>query len=122
MRFAMDPQIDDEALETALEESLGELTPVAKAVSTEEFATVVDGALEAVSGKLLFSMCVLNEGADEYVAAASVGDGENRQYLLLSLPAKGGSLKVETASKSSNPAARIAEAYAGLMDALKVAA
>lgn len=118
----MDPQIDDEALETALEESLGELTPVAKAVSTEEFAAVVDGALEAVSGKLLFSMCVLNEGADEYVAAASVGDGENRQYLLLSLPAKGGSLKVETASKSSNPAARIAEAYAGLMDALKVAA
>lgn len=118
----MDTQIDDKALESALEESLGELTSVPKAVSTEDFASVVDGALEAVGGKLLFSMCVANNGTDEHVAAASVGEGESRQFLLLSLPTQGGSLKVETASKSDNPVAGIAAAYAGLMDALKVAA
>ena len=46
----------------------------------------------------------------------------NRQFLLLTLPISGGALKVETAARSTNPVARIAAAYAGLMDAFKAAA
>ncbi|TKB29160.1 MAG: hypothetical protein E5V67_30820, partial [Mesorhizobium sp.] len=88
----------------------------------DEFAEVVGGALEAVGGTLLFKMCVENDGEGQYVAAASVGDGGNRQFLLLTLPTAGGALKVETAARSSNPVAGIAAAYAGLMDAFKAAA
>ena len=60
--------------------------------------------------------------AGHHHAAAAVGLGENRQFLLLTLPAQGGHLKVETTSRSDSPLARIAESYAGLMDVLKAAA
>lgn len=111
---------DEEALENTLAESLIELVPDARPVSEDEFAEVVGGALEAVGGTLLFKMCVESEGW--HVAAASVGDGANRQFLLLSLPTGGGALKVETASKSASPVAGIAAAYAGLMDVFQAAA
>ncbi|MER8370160.1 hypothetical protein [Mesorhizobium sp. M1378] len=128
----MDPQFDDKALENTLAESLADLVaadvapadlvPDAKAVSEDEFVEVVGGALEAVGGTLLFKMCVENEGESQHVAAACVGDGGNRQFLLLTLPTTGGALKVETTSKSTNPVAGIAAAYAGLMDAFQAAA
>ncbi|MER8710044.1 hypothetical protein NKH49_31785 [Mesorhizobium sp. M1088] len=128
----MDAQLDDKALENTLAESLADLVaadvaqadlvPEAKTVSEDEFVEVVGGALEAVGGTLLFKMCVENEGEAQHVAAASVGDGGNRQFLLLTLPTNGGALKVETTSKSTNPVAGIAAAYAGLMDAFQAAA
>ncbi|MER8509585.1 hypothetical protein NKH91_13060 [Mesorhizobium sp. M0894] len=128
----MDAQLDDKALEDTLAESLADLVatdvapadlvPDAKTVSEDEFVEVVGGALEAVGGTLLFKMCVENEGEAQHVAAASVGDGGNRQFLLLTLPTNGGALKVETTSKSTNPVAGIAAAYAGLMDAFQAAA
>lgn len=128
----MDAQLDDKALENTLAESLADLVaadvaqadlmPDAKTVSEDEFVEVVGGALEAVGGKLLFKMCIENEGEAQHVAAASVGDGGNRQFLLLTLPTSGGALKVETTSKSTNPVAGIAAAYAGLMDAFQAAA
>ncbi|MER8548313.1 hypothetical protein NKH33_30830 [Mesorhizobium sp. M1182] len=128
----MDAQLDDKALENTLAESLADLVaadvaqadlvPDAKTVSEDEFVEVVGGALEAVGGTLLFKMCVENEGEAQHVAAASVGDGGNRQFLLLTLPTNGGALKVETTSKSTNPVAGIAAAYAGLMDAFQAAA
>ncbi|MER9248378.1 hypothetical protein [Mesorhizobium sp. M0590] len=128
----MDAQLDDKALENTLAESLADLVaadvaqadlvPDAKAVSEDEFVEVVGGALEAVGGTLLFKMCVENEGEAQHVAAACVGDGGNRQFLLLTLPTSGGALKVETTSKSTNPVAGIAAAYAGLMDAFQAAA
>ncbi|MER9445700.1 hypothetical protein NKI79_31045 [Mesorhizobium sp. M0340] len=128
----MDAQLDDEALQNTLAESLADLVaadvaqadlvPDAKAVSEDEFVEVVGGALEAVGGTLLFKMCVENEGESQHVAAACVGDGGNRQFLLLTLPTSGGALKVETTSKSTNPVAGIAAAYAGLMDAFQAAA
>ncbi|MER8479321.1 hypothetical protein [Mesorhizobium sp. M1163] len=128
----MDAQLDDKALENTLAESLAvlvaadvaqaDLVPDAKTVSEDEFVEVVGGALEAVGGTLLFKMCVENEGESQHVAAACVGDGGNRQFLLLTLPASGGALKVETTSKSTNPVAGIAAAYAGLMDAFQAAA
>ncbi|MER8500394.1 hypothetical protein [Mesorhizobium sp. M0204] len=128
----MDAQLDDEALENTLAESLADLVaadvaqadlvPDAKTVSEDEFVEVVGGALEAVGGTLLFKMCVENQGEAQHVAAACVGDGGNRQFLLLTLPTSGGALKVETTSKSTNPVAGIAAAYAGLMDAFQAAA
>ena len=118
----MDAQLDDKALESTLAESLADLGPDEKTVSEDEFVEVVGGALEAVGGTLLFKMCVQNAGEGQHVAAASVGAGGNRQFLLLTLPTGGGSLKVETVSRSSNPVAGIAAAYAGLMDAFKTAA
>lgn len=110
----------EEALESALAESLMEMTT--STISEEEFVEVVGGALEAVGGTLLFKMCVPDGEESRHVAAAAVGSGENRQFLLLSLPTAGGALKVETASKSANPVAGIAAAYAGLMDVFKAAA
>ena len=118
----MDAQLDEKALESTLAESLDDLTPDAKAVSDDEFAEVVGGALEAVGGTLLFKMCVANGTEGEHVAAACIGEASNRQFLLLTLPTAGGALKVETAARSANPVAGIAAAYAGLMDAFKTAA
>ena len=114
--------LEDKALEDSLAESLAGVMPDTKTVSEDEFVEVVGGALEAVGGTLLFKMCVQNEGEGQHVAAASVGDGGNRQFLLLTLPTGGGHLKVETTSRSTNPVAGIAAAYAGLMDAFKAAA
>ena len=93
-----------------------------RTISETDFETVVNGALEAVDGTLLFKMQVGPKGIGEHVAAAAVGNGESRRFLLLTLPATGGELKVETASASTSPLARIAESYAGLMDVLKAAA
>ena len=118
-----DSRIDDEALETALAESLTELAAEpSRTVSEDEFVEAVGGALEAVGGQLLFKMCVDRAGEGEHVAAASIGEGGGRQFLLLTLPTRGGALKVETAARSANPVAGIAAAYAGLMDVFKAAA
>lgn len=91
-------------------------------ISESDFETVVRGALEAVGGSLLFKMRVGGAGQGQHVAAAAVGSGEARQFLLLTLAAAGGQLKVETASRSASPLARIAASYAGLMDVFQAAA
>lgn len=91
-------------------------------VSDEHFEKMVLGAIESVGGSLLFKVKVVDAGETMHAAAASVGVGDSRQFLLLTLPASGGRLKVETVSRSQSPLARIAESYAGLMDVLKVAA
>lgn len=114
--------LEDGDLEEKLAESLVDLVPEARAVSDDEFAEVVGGALEAVGGRLLFKMRLDRDGQGEHVAAASVGDGGERQFLVLTLPARGGALKVEAASKSENPVAALAASYAGLMDVFPAAA
>lgn len=96
--------------------------PVLHEVSDRDFEEVVRGALEAVGGTLLFKMRVGADSEAHHAAAAAVGLGSSRQFLLLTLPAHGGQLRVETASRSNSPLARIAESYAGLMDVLKAAA
>lgn len=96
--------------------------PPHREVSDMEFEDVVRGALEAVEGTLLFKVRVGSGSDVQHVAAAAVGIGDGRQYLLLTLPLSGGALKVETAARSENPLARIAESYAGLMDVFKAAA
>lgn len=83
---------------------------------------MVDDALEAVGGILLFKMRLDEAGEDRHVAAASIGDGARRQFLLLSLPVTGGKLKVESASRSNSPLAKLAEAYVGVVEAFRAAA
>lgn len=105
-----------------------EQTPVdvleiaATGVTEEEFTQLVDDALEAVGGILLFKMHIDDDGEDKHVAAASIGDGARRQFLLLSLPVGGGKLKVESASRSNSPLAKLAEAYVGVVEAFRAAA
>lgn len=98
------------------------LAPPTPLVSETDFEEVVRGALEAVGGCLLFKVRLGTGAEGHHVAAAVVGDGEARQFLLLTLPASGGPLKVETAARSGNPLAGIAASYAGLMDVFKAAA
>ncbi len=98
------------------------LAPPRRDISETDFEEVVRGALEAVGGTLLFKMRIDAEGQAHHAAAAAVGVGESRQYLLLTLPMEGGQLKVETVARSASPLARIAASYAGLMDVFKAAA
>ena len=93
--------------------------PASHEVSDNDFEEVVRGALEAVGGTLLFKVKVGADSGGTTCRRRAVGLGENRQFLLLTLPAQGGQLKVETTSRSNSPLARIAKSYAGLMDVLK---
>lgn len=98
------------------------LAPRRPDVADDEFGEAVHGALEAIGGILLFKVRIGTGESAQHVAAAAVGQGDARQFLLLSLPATGGQLKVETAALSSNPLAGIAASYANLMDAFQAAA
>ncbi|WP_051131265.1 hypothetical protein [Pseudaminobacter salicylatoxidans] len=91
-------------------------------VSDGDFDEVVHGALDAVGGTLLFTIRIDQTDQPHYAAAAFIGEGEGRQYLVLTMPLTGGHLSVETAAKSKSPIAGIAAAYAGLADAFSHAA
>jgi len=99
-----------------------ELPQKGRPVTDQDFEEVLHGALDAVSGTLLFTIRIDQVEEPHYAAAAFVGDGAERQYLVLTMPLTGGHLSVETAAKSSSPIARIAAAYAGLADAFAHAA
>jgi len=114
---AQAPAIDDAGPATIAAPSIAP-----GSVSESEFAHMVDDALEAVGGILLFKMRLDEAGEDKHVAAASIGDGARRQFLLLSLPVTGGKLKVESASRSTSPLAKLAEAYVGVVEAFRAAA
>lgn len=129
------PEIEAADIESALAEAVAEAmvepveapaadgaAPAAPVVSDSDFETVVNGALEAVHGVLLFKMRVGGEAEGEHVAAALVGSGAGRQFLLLTLPLAGGKLKVEMADRSESPLARIAASYAGLAETFRAAA
>lgn len=118
----MDAQLSAEALETAGTETTAEISPVGEAISDEAFEEVVRGALDAVHGTMLFKMKVGDDTACQHVAAASIGEGDGKQFLVLTLPVAGGHLRVETAAKSASPVAGIAASYAGLAEALATAA
>ena len=117
------PPIEAEASAAVVEKVAAEL-PVAAAefVTESQFEQLVDEALEAVGGILLFKMRIDDDGEDKHIAAASIGDGARRQFLLLSLPVVGGKLKVELASRSKSPLAKLAEAYVGVVEAFRAAA
>lgn len=112
--------IEADAVAETVEKAAAEAVP-ATFVTEGDFEQLVDEALEAVGGILLFKMRIDDEGEDKHVAAASIGDGARRQFLLLSLPVAGGKLKVETAARSKSPLAKLAEAYVGVVEAFRAA-
>ncbi|WP_378943810.1 hypothetical protein [Mesorhizobium sp. ANAO-SY3R2] len=117
------PPVEVEASDEVVEMLAAETPAVAtKFVTESEFEQLVDEALESVGGILLFKMRIDDDGEDKHIAAASIGDGARRQFLLLSLPVVGGKLKVESASRSKSPLAKLAEAYVGVVEAFRSAA
>ncbi|RJG47314.1 MULTISPECIES: hypothetical protein [unclassified Mesorhizobium] len=111
-----------EKLVNVVSENATELPAKGKPISEQDFETVIRGALDAVNGTLLFKMRVDEGNEPHHAAAAFVGDGEKRQFLVMTMPLNGGQLRVETAAKSKSPIAGIAAAYAGLADAFATAA
>jgi hypothetical protein len=103
-------------------ENTVELPSNGEPVSDQAFEEVVSGALGAVGGTLLFKMRVDQAKEPHHAAAAFVGQGESRQFLILTMPIAGGHLSVETTAKSKSPIAGIAAAYANLADAFSHAA
>jgi hypothetical protein len=91
-------------------------------IVAQDFENSLQAALAATGGALLFQMHIDNENAREHVAAISVGTAEERRLFLVILPADGGKLKVEAVETSDNPLARIAPAFAGLVDVFGIAA
>ena len=97
----------------SLEETLpGEM------ISENRFEEIVVEALDGVGGTMLFKIRIDSGVESEHVAAGSVGEGSSRHFLILSMPAAGGPLRVEKASDSKYPIAGIAASYAGLADML----
>ncbi|MEJ6781294.1 hypothetical protein [Aminobacter sp. Piv2-1] len=119
---AIEQPVETAALEQEAASAADAPPAIAEGISETEFAQMVDDALETVGGILLFKMRVDEDGKEKHVAAASIGDGARRQYLLLSLPVAGGKLKVESAARSNSPVAKLAEAYVGVVEAFCAAA
>ena len=119
---ATEPGPTDDGPEAPPQAETKLLAPPRPEVSDEDFGVVVSGALEAVGGALLFKVRAGSGDEAMHVAAAAVGAGDARQFLLLSLPVVGGKLKVESASRSKSPLAKLAEAYVGVVEAFRSAA
>lgn len=115
-------QAREETIANTVSENAVELADKGAPITDSDFEEVVRGALDAVGGTLLFKMRVEQSDEPHLAAAAFVGEGETRQFLVLTMPIAGGKLRVETAAKSTSPIAGIASAYAGLADALGTAA
>lgn len=120
--FHMSKQSVNEGVPEIITEHPVELPLRGDKVSDQDFEEVVHGALDAVNGTLLFKIRVDRADKPHYAAAAFVGHGESRQFLVLTMPLGGGHLSVETTAKSKSPIAGIAAAYAGLADAFAHAA
>lgn len=118
----MNEQPVEEDVVDIMSENSVELPEKGTTVSDQDFETVVRGALDAVGGTLLFKVRVDQAEEPHHAAAAFVGEGENRQFLIMILPIAGGHLRVETTAKSKSPIAGIAAAYVGLAEAFGHAA
>lgn len=89
-------------------------------VDEPAFEQLVSSAIEKIGGELLFQVHFAEQ--EEHVAAVSMGSGDERQFVLIILPADGGPLRVEPAEASANPLAALAKSYAGVAQAYKAAA
>lgn len=107
---------------TILAENSVEVPLKGETVTDQDFEQLVRGALEAVGGTLLFKLRIDEAETPHHAAAAFVGEADDRQFLVLTMPIAGGQLRVETAAASASPIARIAAAYASLADAFSNAA
>lgn len=80
------------------------------------FEGAVLQALERLGGTMLFRMRMNGVDGYDWVAAVSLGNEEERTLGIVAQPADGGPLVVEEARTSTLPVARLAEAYADLME------
>jgi hypothetical protein len=110
----MDAHALAENLEKTGRESALKIAPVGDVISDETFEYLVRQALDAVHGTMLFKIRLGDDDNGHHVAAASIGEVGDQQFLVLTLPVGGGRLRVETAAKSESPVARIVASYAGL--------
>ncbi|MDW6020946.1 hypothetical protein SAZ10_04135 [Mesorhizobium sp. BAC0120] len=85
------------------------------------FEDSIRTALQSTGGEILFEMRMENEDCQR-VAAVRIGSGEEKQFALVIMPPGGGLMRVEPVDQSTNPLARIAESYAGLVDVFRTAA
>lgn len=79
------------------------------------FEGAVLQALERIGGKMLFQMRMNGMADCDWIAAAVLGDSQERTIALIAQPADDGPLRVEDAATSELPVARIAEGYAEVM-------
>lgn len=79
----------------------------------------LDAALRDAGASLLFD---IKGGPDSpYVAAVAIGDGADRQFLIVTRPA-GGDVHVEPAEESQSPLARLVPSFAAVMERWPAAA
>lgn len=106
------PSLDAAQLESALGDH---------DLADEGFEDAMRVALQTAGGEMLFNMRMGGEMDGQWVAAVALGHGEDRHFAIVTVPEDGGALRVEPAEKSELPIARIAAAYAGVMDRLQAA-
>jgi hypothetical protein len=124
-----------EAEIAAVEPALGDSPAAGESLETVEFELAlhnqnlvslgfeesIRAALKGTGGEMLFQMR-LEDGECQRVAAVRIGSGEEQEFALVIMPPGGGIMRVEPVAQSSNPLARIAESYAGLIDVFRTAA
>ena len=108
--------------ESVPENAQAETVSETREAADAQFETAIAETVNTVGGVVLFQM-TLDEGeASHRVAAISIGAGEEREIVILDLPAEGGSVSVQPAAQSELPIASIAAAYAGLAECWPLAA
>jgi len=116
--------MDESALPQAAPQSLEEVEMELslQAIDTrEQMIDQLPAAIGRAGGELLFEL-PHDRDSIRWAGAVVFGEGKARQLAIVSLPADGGPAKVESATASALPMARIAESYAGLMPYLRAAA
>jgi hypothetical protein len=81
----------------------------------------LDAALRSAGARVLFAVHPATGSDAPFVAAVVVGDGEERQFLIVTRPADG-AVSVETAETSGSPLARLAASFAAVMERMPVPA
>jgi hypothetical protein len=85
------------------------------------FENALRQALEKAGGVLLFHMRLEDGESSRWTAAVAVGQGEERQFLIVSIPSDGAA-RIQPLEESDDPIARIAPAFADVMERLQAAA
>ncbi len=107
----------DESSPVSLEALGLELALQTSGSAEADFGTALDEA----GAKLLFDIHVAAAGGEDYVAAVTVGDGPERQLLIVTRPSSG-AVSIEPAETSTSPIARLAPAFADVMERWREAA
>ena len=98
-----------------------ELALQATSGTDTDFEKALGPALDEAGARLLFDIRMIGDNQNDYVAAVSVGEGDDRQFLIVTRPSSG-SPSVELAETSQLPIARLAPAFADVMERWRAAA